>query len=316
MSSPHPQPEMSTTSPAQGSVPNSPAPADVPMSGAAQTVMNLLGQATSAREQLHNAREHISHAREHLSDPSTSATVLGAAQNAFSRLTSSPAHHYQHHHSQAASPSGFQPLQEVPRDPSAEPPASPATDALAPGRGVEPTVLAPTSISSHAGTGGRAITPPTRSSRAARSSYPALPDATHSRPIPVPFGTAYRRSAGPYTDSETVWQANDEREPVRSPSTTYLPSGSWLSHSPTSAPSSQFREKTVGERVKATIDSAVDELAKASDKGKGFRVPRHSFYLLVLASYSKKHKHGPECCSFPTSAHRCAHHGSWCSIDR
>jgi|SRR6266850_259907 len=274
MSSPHPHPEMSTTSPAQGSVPNSPPP-DAPLSGAAQTVMNLLGQATSAREQLHNAREHISHAREHLSDPSTSATVLGAAQNVLTRLTSSSAHHHPHH-SQAASPSGFQPLPEVPRDLSAEVPASPPTDALA------PTVLPPTSISSHAGTGGRAITP-TRGSRPTRSSYPALPETAHSRPIPVPFGTAYRRSAGPYTDSETVWHANDEREPVRPPSTTYLPSGSWPSHSPSSAPSSQFREKTVGERVKATIDSAEDELAKASDKGKGFRLPATPLILHTRA---------------------------------
>jgi hypothetical protein len=282
MSSPHPQPEMSTASPAQGSVPNSPPP-DAPLSGTAQTVMNLLGHASSAREQLHNAREHISHAREHLSDPSTPGTVLGAAQNVLSRLTSPSAHPHHPHHSQVASYSGTQPLPEMPRDLSAEAPASPATDALAPARGVETTFFPPTSVSSHAGTGGRAITPPTRGSRATRSSYPALPEATHSRPIPVPFGTAYRRSAGPYTDSETVWHANDEREPVRPPSTTYLPSGSWLSHSPASALSSQFREKTVGERVKATIDSAEDELVKASAKGKRFRSSATPLILLTHA---------------------------------
>ena len=45
-------------------------------------------------------------------------------------------------------------------------------------------------------------------------------------------------------------------------------------------------------------------------------LPRLSFYILVLASYSKEHKHGPERCSFPTSSPRCAHHSSWCSTER
>jgi hypothetical protein len=288
MSTPHPQsqPETSTAPPAQGSVPNSPPP-DVPLPGAAQTVLNFMGQANTAREQLSSsAREQISHPREHLSDPPTSATVMGAAQNVLSRLASSSAHHFQHHHSQAASTSGFQPLPEVPRDLSAEAPAPPAdapTSTPAPARPAEPTAPPSTSTPTHGATVGRAITP-TRGSRTARLSYPAVPEVAHSRPIPVPYGTAYRRSAGPYVDSETAWNATDERDPVRSTTTTHRSPESGQAHSSTYTPSSQFREPTVKERIGETISSAKFELTKATYNGKGSRLCGTYFLFFTYPS--------------------------------
>jgi hypothetical protein len=133
-------------------------------------------------------------------------------------------------------------------------------------RVIEPTLQAPTSITSHGGPGGRAITPPRGSSRVTRS-YPAFPEATYPRPVQTAFGTAHRRSAGAYPDSETIWHVSDEREPVRSLTISDPPS--WRAHSSICTPSYQLRERTVGERIQPTIDSATMELFKAELRGKG-----------------------------------------------
>jgi hypothetical protein len=99
----------------------------------------------------------------------------------------------------------------------------------------------PASVSSHGGgsPGGRPITPPDGVARITRS-YPTLPEATHPpppRPIRVSHGGVHRRPTGPYTDSATAWQLYEDKDP--------------------------FRERSVGERLKPTIDAADIEHTKA-----------------------------------------------------
>ncbi len=235
------------STPPQGPYPTAPPPTapppTAPPPGAVQTVLSVLSPSSSSRE--------------NSSEPSTSTTILGAAQTVPSQLASSSAPNPA---STPASPL----LPEVPRDHTGEAPVP--TDASV--RVIEPIVPAPTSITSHGGTGGRAITPPRGSSRVTRPyPAPAFPEATYPRPIQTAFGTARRRSAGAYPDSDTIWHGSDGREPVRSLTISDPPS--WRAHSSICTPSYQLREKTVGERIQPTIDSATMELYKAELRGKG-----------------------------------------------
>jgi len=233
--------------------------------GAAQNVMSRIDKASeSSTPGVVGVAQSLLSRLEKPSEASTSAAVMGAAQDVLSRIVSPSAHH------QASSNLASHPLPELPQEHSAEAPAP--TDAPQQ-RAAEPGAQAPTSISSHGGAGGRANTPPRgasrRDSRLLRS-HPALPEATHQRPIPVPYGTAYRRSAGPYPDhhdSETAWHAGEDRDPVRSPTNTYLPS--WPAHSSINTLSSQHRPKTVGERLEETVTSAEIEHDLAANRGKG-----------------------------------------------
>jgi hypothetical protein len=164
--------------------------------GAAQTVLSFLGQAS----------------RENPSEASTSTAVLGAATNVLSRLASSSAHHHHHHHASSTS----RPIPEVPEEHLVEAPGP----AEVPQRVVEPTPQAPTTASSHGGAssnsgGVRTSTPPRGTARVTRS-YPALHEPTPiPRPVPAHTGGVYRRSTGPYLDSETIWNAHEDGYPVR-----------------------------------------------------------------------------------------------------
>ena len=234
--------------------------------GAAQNVMSRIDKASeSSTSAVVGAAQSLFSQLEKPSDASTSAAVMGAAQNVLSRIVSPSSHH------QASSNLASHPLPELPQEHSAEAPAP----ADAPQqRSAESGAQAHAPISSHAAAGGRAITPPRGASRRdsrLHRSYPALPEATHQRPIPVPYGTAYRRSAGPYldlNDSETAWHAAEDRDPVRSLTNTYLPS--WPAHSSINTLSSQHRPRTVGERLDETAKSADLELTQATNRGKGF----------------------------------------------
>jgi hypothetical protein len=204
------------------------------------------------------------------SEASASAAVMGAAaQNVFTRIASPSAHH------QASSNLASDPLPELPQEHSAE--------ALAPAdapqqHAAEPGALAPTFISPQGGAqaGRREITPPLGASRRdsrLHRSYPILPDATHQRPLPVSYRTATRRSAGPYPDiydSEAAWHVAEDRDLVRSPANTYVPS--WPTHSSTNTVTltSQDRPKTVRGRLADTVKSAKDEHTQADAIGKGF----------------------------------------------
>lgn len=240
--------------------------------GAAQNVMSRIDKASeSSTSAVVGAAQSLFSRLEKPSEASTSAAVMGAAQSVLSRVVSPSAPH------QASSNLASHPLPELPHEDSAEAPAPPDAPQQ---RAVDPGVQAHTSVSSHGGAGGRAITPPRgtarRDSRPHRS-HPALPEATHQRPLPTPYGTAYRRSTGPYLDGETVWHAGEERDPVRSPTTTtYLPS--WSAHSSINSPSSQFRPKNVGERLEDTIKSAETERAQAAERGKGFVCVHHTLF--------------------------------------
>ena len=207
--------------------PNTPA-------GATHTVLSFLEQATSregrpdstpastvlgaAHNMLHRfsssspstPHAHATPSPEALLDTaaaSAAPTVLGAAQNALSRLTH-PTHHA------TPSPQTQKPVPDVPREQTAEVssptewPQPRAADSTAQGQG-------PTSVSSRGeGSGeGRAGTPPRGFARVTRS-YPALPEATHA-PRPKRVSHASRRPTGAYADSETAWHAVDDRDTVR-----------------------------------------------------------------------------------------------------
>jgi len=191
--------------------------------GAAQTMLSFLGQAATAREN---------------PNMTTTTAVLGAADAVLSRLalpssssgSSSAAHATTVSH---APPPAIKPVPEevVSRRHSPESshqaaaPASPLAEV--PQRVSDPstmvqTVPGPTSVSSHgggSGGGGRAITPPRGAAvRVTRSSYPALPETLPPpRPVHVSHGgAAYRRrSTGPYPDSETAWNQQDDGDMVR-----------------------------------------------------------------------------------------------------
>ena len=248
------------------------------IAGAAQNVMSRIDKASeSSASAVVGAAQSLFSRLEKPSEASTSAAVTGVAQSLLSRMASPSAHH------QASGTLASHPLPELPQEQSAE--ALVPTDAPQQ-RAVEPGAQAPTSVSSHGGAGGRANTPPRgtarRDSRPYRS-YPAIPDATHQRPIPVQsYGTAYRRSTGPYPDGDTVWHAGEERDPVRSPTTTYLPS--WPAHSTINTLSSQSRPKTVGERLDDTIDSAKLEFDKSTDRG---REPVYVHYTCLTHSRAR-----------------------------
>jgi hypothetical protein len=207
--------------------PNTPA-------GATHTVLSFLEQATSregrpdstpastvlgaAHNMLHRfsssspstPHAHATQSPEALLDTaaaSAAPTVLGAAQNAFSRLTHATSH--------ATPPSQSQkPVPDVPREQTTEVssptevPQPRAADSTAQGQGSR-------SVSSRGdGSGeGRAVTPPRGFARVTRS-YPALPDATHA-PRPIRVSHAQRRTTGTYVDSETAWHTYDDRDPVR-----------------------------------------------------------------------------------------------------
>lgn len=175
-----------STSPHESSPATSPPNAAL---GAAQSVLSFLGQAS----------------RENPSEASASTAVLGAATNVLSRLASSAHHH--HHHASSAS----RPVPEVP-EVLVEAPGS----AEVPQRVVEPTPQDPTSTSSHGGASGssggvRTSTPPRGTARVTRP-YPALHEPTPiPRPVPAHAGGVYRRSTGPYPDSETIWNTPEDR---------------------------------------------------------------------------------------------------------
>ncbi|KAH9961795.1 hypothetical protein BC827DRAFT_260609 [Russula dissimulans] len=194
--------------------------------GAAQTMLSFLGQAATARE-----------------NPNTNTTtaVLGAADTVLSRLvvpsrsSGSAPHRDSAPHREAptvsyAPPPAIRHVPEVvPREQSPDShqaaPASPLAEV--PRRVSDPSTMAmaaqavpgPTSISSHGGGGGRALTPPrATAARVTHSSYPALPETIPPpRPVHVSHGGgAYRRrSTGPYPDSETAWNEQDDEDIVR-----------------------------------------------------------------------------------------------------
>ena len=242
--------------------------------GATQNVMSRIDKASesSTSAVMGAAQSLFSRLEKPSEGSSASAGVMGAAQSVLSRMASPSAPH------QASSALTFHPLPELPQEHSAEtfvPADAPQQRAGEPGAQVPPT-----SVSSHGGAGGRAITPPRASSRRdsrLHRSYPALPEATHQRPIPVPYGTAYRRSTGPYPDGDAAWYAGEEKDPVRSPSTTYLPS--WSAHTSINAPSSQHRPPSVGDRLEETITSAETKHVEATDRGKGGLYARNTSVL-------------------------------------
>ena len=238
--------------------------------GAAQNVMSRIDKASeSSTSAVVGAAQSLFSRLEKPSEGSTSSAFMGAAQSVLSRMASHSVPH------QAGSNLASHPLPELPHEDSAEAPAPTDTPQQ---RAVEPGAQAPTSVSSHGGAGGRAVTPPRgtarRDSRLHRS-YPALPEATHQRPLPTPYGTAYRRSTGPHLDGETVWHAGEERDPVRSLTTTHVPS--WSAHSSINTPSSQSRPRNVGERLEDTIKSAETERDQSTDRGKGFVCVHHTY---------------------------------------
>ena len=231
--------------------------------GAAQNVMSRIDKAASesSASTVVGATQSLLTRLEKPAEASTSAsaTVMGAAHNVLSRIVSPSAHH------NASSTLAFHPLPELPQEHSTE-----AADAPQQRSAAELGAQAPTSN----GAGGREITPPRGASRRdsrLHRSYPAHPEATHPRPIPVSIGTAYRRSAGPYPDvhdSEAAWHAAEDRDPVRSPTNTYQPS--WPTHSSTKTLSCQHRPRTVGERLDETVKSADRERIQADSRGKVF----------------------------------------------
>ncbi|KAI0259181.1 hypothetical protein BC834DRAFT_974503 [Gloeopeniophorella convolvens] len=102
-----------------------------------------------------------------------------------------------------------------------------------------PAPFAPASVSSHAHQ--RVPTPPRGVARVTRS-YSALPvdDPNRPRPIAVPPAVVRHRGVS-YADSETAWHTQEDRPQ---------------------------RERTVGERLQPTIDSAIAERDRAAQKAK------------------------------------------------
>jgi hypothetical protein len=186
-------------------------PDSTPASTVLGTAHNMLHRFTSSPSSTPHV--HATPSPEALLDSaaaSAAPTVLGAAQNALSRLT-----HASHHATPA--PQTQTPVPDVQREQPAEA-SSPtegsqqrAADSTAQGQG-------PRSVSSRGGGSGeeRAATPPRGVARVTRS-YPALPDlpdATHP-PRPVRVSHVQRRPTGAYADSEMAWHASDDRDTVR-----------------------------------------------------------------------------------------------------
>jgi hypothetical protein len=155
--------------------------------GAAQTSPNSPAQPSSL-------------VAENTSGPSAATTLQDAAQTARPQPTSSSSY-------QAILIS--KPVPEVPREHIAE--AGVPAD-------VPPrvTVQATTPGFTQRGDRTRVNTPPRNTVRVTRRPYSTRGDAAHA-PLPfvVPPDELYRRSNGHYVDSETLWQLDDDREPVR-----------------------------------------------------------------------------------------------------
>jgi hypothetical protein len=144
---------------------------------------------------------------------SAAPTVLGAAQNAFSRLTHATSHAIPH---ATPPPQTQKPIPDVPQEQPVEAssptegPQQRAADSTAQGQG-------PTSVSSRGGGSGeeRAVTPPLpRGFARVTRSYPGLPDAAHP-PRPIRVSHVQRRTTGTYVDSEAAWHPSDDRDTVR-----------------------------------------------------------------------------------------------------
>ncbi|KAI0300699.1 hypothetical protein B0F90DRAFT_399686 [Multifurca ochricompacta] len=142
--------------------------------------------------------------------PASSNTPFGAVKTMLSQLSPVPL--------PQTIPAYHHPVPEGSRDILADAPAVTYAALSSPtqaARRTAETTLPAASVSSHGGGGGRVTTPPRGTARVTRS-YPALPDASHPppRPIPLPGADLLRRpTGGPYGDSDTAWQARDDREP-------------------------------------------------------------------------------------------------------
>jgi hypothetical protein len=187
-------------------------PDSTPASTVFGTAHNMLHRFTSSSSSAHHDHAHATQSPEALLDAaaaSAAPTVLGAAQNAFSRLTHATPRATSSPQTQTPVPDPDV-LREQPAEVSSptEGPQQRATDLTAQGQG-------PSSVSSRGdGSGeGRAVTPPRGAARVTRS-YTALPDATHP-PRPIRVSHVQRRPTGTYADSELAWHASDDKDTVR-----------------------------------------------------------------------------------------------------
>jgi hypothetical protein len=198
-----------------------------------------------------------SESREGPPDASAVPTVPGTPPNVLSRLASS------------STPHVTSPPQQLVPDVSLEHPAEEPVLAEAPQRTADPTIQrpAPAFVSSHGGGrgGGRPITPPPGVARITRS-LPTLPEIVHPLPhitIQSPNGGVQRRPTNSYPNDERAWRRYDDRDPVRSPTISPCHGKLIVLHE-----TSQFREKSVAQRLEPTIHAARDELFKATKWGK------------------------------------------------
>lgn len=162
-------------------------PDSSPASAVIGTAHNMLHRLTSSSSSTQHAHAPTRSPEALLDAAAVSATptVLGAAQNALSRLT------------HAIPPAtSHKPVPDLPRDQPVE--ASSPIEAQGQGAG---------SASS------RGVTPPRGVARVTRS-HPALPDATHP-PRPIRVSHVHRRATGTYPDSEAAWHPFDDKDPVR-----------------------------------------------------------------------------------------------------
>lgn len=207
-------------------------PDSTPVSTVLGTAQNMLHRITSSSSSTPHA--HATPSPEALLDTAASAapTVLGAAQNVFSKLT--------HHATPHATPAPQAQIlgSDVPREQPVE--ASSPTEGLQRVADLTAQGQAPRSVSSRGGGSGeeRADTPPRGVAHVTRS-YPALPDATHP-PRPIRVSRVHRRPTNTYADSEMAWHAPDDRD--------------------------THRERSVGQRVDPTISAARAEFFKATHK--------------------------------------------------